>query len=104
MVFQEPLRFDGPAYDPKNDQARLSGQVKRIFELMKDGKWRTLDEIFLQTSDPQASISAQLRHLRKERFGAHIVSRRHHGNLKSGLYEYKLIVNIKGGAIVRKNI
>ncbi|KKL56177.1 hypothetical protein LCGC14_2247980, partial [marine sediment metagenome] len=36
----------------------------------------TLCEIEDLTGDPPASISAQLRHLRKERFGAHTVERR----------------------------
>jgi hypothetical protein len=42
------------------------------------------------TGDPEASVSAQLRHLRKPRFGGHTVERRYMSN---GLYEYKLILN-----------
>lgn len=41
----EPMKFDGPEYDPSLDQKRLTGQIKRIFDLMTDGKWRTLGEI-----------------------------------------------------------
>jgi hypothetical protein len=87
----EPIRFDGPAYEPERDDKRLTGQVLRIFNCMKDAKWRTLKEIEQITGDPQASISAQLRHLRKKRFGEHEVNRNHLGN---GLYEYQLIVKI----------
>ncbi|MHA1968839.1 MAG: hypothetical protein ACW964_13675 [Candidatus Hodarchaeales archaeon] len=89
----EPMRFDGPEYSPKLDQIRLTGQIKRIYDLMIDSRWRTLGEIAQETYDPEASISAQLRHLRKARFGAHIVEKRRRGDEKQGLYEYKLTVN-----------
>lgn len=83
------VKFDGSDYSPKEDDARLSGQILRVFNLMKDGKPRTLDQISGRTGDPQASISAQLRHLRKARFGGHNVERQHLGD---GLYSYRLIV------------
>lgn len=75
------------------DAERLTGQIKRIFDLMKDGEFRTLGDIERITRDPQASISAQLRHLRKPRFGGHGLEKRHRGEPKNGLYEYRLIVN-----------
>jgi DNA-binding IclR family transcriptional regulator len=82
------LRFNGSDYDRERDDARLSGQALRIFDLMKDGQWRTLNQIASATGDPPASVSAQLRHLRKSRFGSHAVNKRHLGN---GLYEYQVI-------------
>jgi len=85
---QTPLRFDGPEYSPARDQVRLSGQIERVFNLMRDGKWRSLPDIAQRTGDPEASISAQLRHLRKARFGGHTVNRRHVAN---GLFQYQLI-------------
>ena len=81
-------RFNGPEYIPERDNVRLTGQIKRVYDLMSDGKWRTLDEISKATNDPHASVSAQLRHLRKERFGSHIIDRRHIGN---GLFKYKMV-------------
>lgn len=84
------LRFDGDDYKPARDDERLSLQYGRIFELMKDGKWRTLAEIEKRTGDPPASISAQLRHMRKPRFGGHTINRQYLGN---GLYQYQLVVN-----------
>lgn len=84
------LRFNGPAYDPKLDRIRLTGQIKRIFDLMHDGVWRTLGEIEFFTHDPQASISAQLRHLRKPRFGGYVVLKRRRGEPVKGLWEYCL--------------
>lgn len=94
-LFDRPTqpRFDGPAYEPKHDHARLTGQIEKIFNLMKDGKWRTLGEIEAATHEPAASISAQLRHLRKARFGAHTVDKRRRGEPGRGLWEYRLIEN-----------
>jgi len=84
------MRFDGAVYDPQFDNDRLSKQLGRVFNCMIDHSWRTLGEIAAVTGDPQASISAQLRHLRKPRFGGYIVSRRPRGDRSIGLFEYKL--------------
>jgi hypothetical protein len=92
---QRELVFDGSAYSPKHDDERLGKQHERIRDLMIDGGWRTLGEIAERTGDPQASISAQLRHLRKERFGGHKVEKRHRGDKSAGLYEYRLLA--RGG-------
>ena len=83
-------RFNGSDYNKKIDNQRLSGQIKRIYDLMIDGAWRTLSEIASLTDDPEASISAQLRHLRKKRFGAFIVEKRRRGEDEIGLWEYRL--------------
>lgn len=83
------LRFDGADYKPERDDDRLGDQYSRIFDLMKDGQWRSLPRIEKVTGDPPASISAQLRHMRKARFGGHEVNRRYLGE---GLYEYQLLV------------
>jgi len=84
--------FDGPAYNRAADHERLSGQILRIFDLMRDGTWRTLAEIAARTGDPHASISAQLRHLRKARFGAHRIDKRPRGERGGGLWEYRLVI------------
>ena len=94
MTLQEPLRFDGPCYDPKFDLSRLSGQIRRIFDLMSDGQWRTLSDISSIIEAPEASISGNLRHLRKERFGGHTVNKRRKGDPHSGLWEYQLIIRL----------
>ena len=77
--FDFDQRFNGPDFIPEFDQERLTGQIKTIHHLMIDEKWRTLSEIEHLTGYPQASISAQLRHLRKERFGRHTVDKRRRG-------------------------
>lgn len=83
--------FNGPEYKTRTDHTRLSSQHLRIRTLMFDKKWRTLQEISEVTGDPVASISAQLRHLRKKRFGSHTVERRSRGNRDKGLFEYRVI-------------
>lgn len=84
--------FNGSDYDPKYDEKRLQSQHNRIFKLMQDHEWRTLTEIETITGDPPASISAQLRHLRKKRFGSHVINKRVRGDRLAGLYEYQLEV------------
>lgn len=81
-------RFNGADYVPSRDDARLGSQYRRIFAAMADGAWRSLPAIERLTHDPPASISAQLRHMRKPRFGGHTINRRHCGD---GLYEYQLV-------------
>lgn len=82
--------FNGPVYDPQFDHERLTGQIERVFNAINDGAWYTLDEIATLTGDPHASISAQLRHLRKERFGSHEIDKRYRGERSTGLWEYRM--------------
>jgi len=84
-----PAYFDGETYEPGIDQKRLTGQLLRVYALMSDGKWRTLSQISKEAQGSEASVSARLRDLRKERFGKHRIDRR---RVTGGLYEYKLIV------------
>jgi DNA-binding CsgD family transcriptional regulator len=91
-LFNQPP-FNGSDYDPVLDDTRLTGQLQRIYDLMKDGSWRSLSEIAQITGDHEASISAQLRHLRKEKHGAHTVLKRRRGMGENGFFEYQLIIN-----------
>lgn len=85
--------FDGPTYDPKQDHGRLTGQLLRVYTLMKDGKWRTIDEIVFALRQPKAvshtGVSARLRDLRKEKFGGYTVEHRRAVE-GAGLYEYRI--------------
>lgn len=83
--------FEGVEYDSKYDHSRLTGQIQRVYALMSDGRWRTLQEIADTTHDPHASISAQLRNLRKQKHGGHTVNRRARGDRAQGLFEYQLV-------------
>ena len=85
-----PGEFNGPNYQHELDFVRLTGQIRRVFLTMVDHKWRTLREIEMVTGDPQASISAQLRHLRKEKFGLHKIYKRRRGKYTQGVFEYCL--------------
>jgi hypothetical protein len=80
--------FDGSDYQPERDDIRLGEQLARIWAIVKDSEWRTLQEIADATGDPPASVSAQLRHLKKVRFGKHTLNKRHIAN---GLYVYQII-------------
>ena len=55
---------------------------------MQDRRWRTLAAIAAESHAPHASVSAQLRHLRKARFGSFVVEKRYAGN---GLFEYRVL-------------
>lgn len=87
------LGFSGETYNEKQDRVRLTGQYKRVRDVMADGYWRTLEEISLLAGAPPQSVSARLRDLRKERFGSHHVERRSRGDHSLGIFEYRLIMN-----------
>lgn len=86
------IHFNGSDYVPAIDDVRLTNQIKRVFDALTKDSWLTLDEIHDLTGDPQASISAQIRHLRKKRFGSHVIDKRRRGLPKLGLWEYHLQV------------
>ena len=74
------------------DTPRLAGQLARVFELMRDGQYRTLTQIATVTGCLPTSASSRLRDFRKRRFGSYqVLSRRVEGT--QSLYEYRLVVN-----------
>lgn len=81
--------FDGATYVPNRDYERLTGQLKAVYDVMKDGKWRTIPEIGSTVIGSEAAISARLRDLRKPKYGAHDVQREH---VDRGLYRYRLVI------------
>lgn len=84
------LDFDGKTYEAAFDENRLGRQLRAVYGAMKDGMWRTLEELESATHCPQASVSARLRDLRKEKFGGFVVERRSRGERARGLFEYRL--------------
>jgi len=84
-------KYAGSDYVPALDNARLDTQLERVKASMLDAQWRTLAEIASITGDPPASISAQLRHLRKPKFGSWTVEKRSRGERSRGLFEYRLL-------------
>lgn len=87
---QYELCFDGADYNSTRDNARLTGQILRVWDCMCGGAWKTLQQISDETGAPESSVSAQLRHLRKPRFGAHTVERAY---IQDGIYKYRLLIN-----------
>ena len=81
-------RFDGITYEPRLDRARLTGQLLRVFGLMRDGRWWTLEDLMQICGGTTQSLSARLRDLRKPRFGAYTVERRRR---TAGTWEYRLV-------------
>jgi hypothetical protein len=81
--------FDGSTYDRARDQKRLNRQLDKVFHIVKHGKWITLSRIAEVTGEPEASISARLRDLRKPRFGGHTIERRY---IECGLFEYRMVL------------
>jgi len=76
---QTPATY-GTSYDLEIDGPRLATQLECIASLMYSaqqvGQWLSLEEIADATGYTTASISAQLRHMRKREFGSHIVEKR----------------------------
>lgn len=82
--------FGGVTYEPERDYSRLKSQLARVYMVMLDGKWRTLAQI-TKASRPgtEASVSARLRDLRKDKYGGHILQAE---CIEGGLWRYRLIV------------
>lgn len=79
---------DGATYDHARDGLRLAAQHQRVLAYMSDGAWHTLGELAKLTGDPEASVSARLRDLRKPKFGNYQVVREY---VARGLFRYRLV-------------
>lgn len=94
LTFDDALarkpHFDGETYDAARDQKRLNMQIRKVFDVVKDGKKHTIGEIAERVGAPEASVSARLRDLRKPKFGGHTVKREY---VSRGLFQYQVIVN-----------
>jgi hypothetical protein len=89
MIFE--TQTFGPTYVREHDEHRLQTQLERVRAFMlKHQKYHTLAEIQTKTGDPAASISAQLRHLRKPKFGSFVVHKRRRGAAHHGIWEYRV--------------
>jgi hypothetical protein len=78
--------------ESESDIIRLNKQQARVWAIMRDGLWHTLAEMSHRTGDPEASISARFRDLRKRKYGGHTIERELIGD---GLFRYRLRVNPK---------
>ena len=84
----------GPAYVKELDKVRIDSQMRRVYDAMIEGDWHSLAELAYLTNDPESSISAQMRHLRKPRFGGWIVEKRRR---TVGTWEYRLLAPVEEG-------
>lgn len=90
--------FDGAVYEEEKDVVRLSGQIERVHTILAQSKdvWLTVSEIQIKIAneflldDPECSISAQIRNLRKERFGGYMIEKQRRGSEDSAIWEYQL--------------
>lgn len=86
-LFTRAAHFDGETYSPEQDGPRLHRQLNVVKAWMLERGWHTLREIADGTGEPEASVSARLRDLRKEKFGSYTVERRRRS---VGLHEYRV--------------
>lgn len=92
--------FGGQTFIPSLDAARLSGQWKRVFNVMASGRWLTLSEIQREIEkmtgvhDSETGISARTRDFRKDHFGGHWVHSQRRGDAKRGVWEYRLEIRV----------
>lgn len=94
--------FSGATYVQEFDLARLTEQLKLVYGMMRDGEWRTVDELAQIAGLPNTrSVEAQLRNLRKPQFGGwegrlnptgHFVLRKNRDGIR-GLSEYRLLLH-----------
>jgi transcriptional antiterminator len=84
----DSAEFDGDDYDSDRDKERLTKQRDKIRMYMEGRNYLTVKEVAEVLNYPENSVSAQMRNLRKEKFGGRIVHREYFGN---GLYKFKLM-------------
>jgi hypothetical protein len=85
-------QFDGDTYDDEQDAERLGRQLDRVRQVMSDGQWRSLKQLAKETGSPEASVSARLRDLRKDKHGGLLVTSRRKAE-DEGTWEYCLGTN-----------
>ena len=81
-------KFSGSDYDQERDSERLSTQMERVRIALSPGHWLTVRQIADRIGDPENSIQAQLRNLRKKCNGGYIVEKEICGN--GSLYQYRM--------------
>jgi hypothetical protein len=73
------------------DLKPLNAQAQRVWDVLKFGQWYTLADIAGKTGDPEGSVSARIRDLRKPKFGGHVVDKRQTPTGRQ--WEYRLTPN-----------
>lgn len=73
---------------PGIDVSQWSAQLKAVYQVMRDGRWRSLAEIAFQAKAPEASASARIRDLANLKGIPHERRKAREGKL----YEYRIIL------------
>lgn len=83
------MTFGGNTFDQAQDGKRLTGQLGRVFAVMRDGDWHTLAELAQKCGGSEAAISARIRDFRKPQFGAmEVITER----VRGGLWRYRMVL------------
>jgi len=71
--------------------AQVGGTLlDRVRDAMSDGEWHELSEIKNSCGGSDASVSARLRDLRKEKYGGHTVICKREGGFSNQSYMYRM--------------
>ena len=80
--------FDGKFCDIPKDHLRLSRQFERVRDYMSDHQFHSVQEVAQALNIPENSASAQIRNLRKARFGARVIETQRCTD--TGLFKYRM--------------
>ncbi len=86
--------FDGETFDKDLDGPRLTSQLELVKQVASTGAWWTLRHLATLCGGTEASISARLRDLRKEKFGGYVVEKRRivsGATTSGGLWVYRVL-------------
>lgn len=87
------MPFDGATYDRAADRMRLTTQLRRVLQYMLGRGWTPLHQIAAALAEPEGSVSARLRDLRKPKFGEYVVISRR--STDGGTWEYVVLPPVK---------
>jgi hypothetical protein len=86
-LFSAPApRFDSGVELTKADHQRLGAQIQRVLSVLSDGGWYSVPDLQdciwaqFRVRDPEPSLSAQIRNLKKSKHGGHTIERKREGN------------------------
>lgn len=83
LSIEDVLR--GSDYDPKRDEQRLGEGYRRTFEVMKDGHWRTPQEIAELSG---CRLDSALRFVRLTKKFGHTVNKEY---VDHGIWKYQIV-------------
>lgn len=92
-IWRGASEFPGPVKPEEVPRLRRQHEVIRDF-MLRHNRWHSLRHIAAHTGYPEASISANLRHLRKQSFGAYRVEKMRAGG---GVWLYRVLPPLATG-------